>query len=263
MKKSAIAVFAGLMSVATFAGMNNVLVTFSTVGPDHYADGSQVEPGEVYALVWTRAGHEFQGVDARGNAVDPENNKVVIKAPVATEKGNCPLITFQVDEDYANNNYKDKETGSLGTWGVYLLDTRKFKADEDGVILKGEDGKPIVESVGLKTGVVNGYGAVATLASADKASVDASTSINAATTSVVPDGASNLKIESMDLRDGQVWLTVSGSSSCLQYGVSSGSSPDSLTPVTGGNTQYGKDGELMTIVTPMKSGTQFFKVNRK
>lgn len=257
MKKSAVALFAGLVSAAAFAGVNNVLVTFSTVGPDYYADGEKVVPGEVYALVWTRTGAEFKGVDAKGKAVDPENNKIVIKAPVATEEGNCPLITFQVDEDYAAANYPG------GTWGVYLLDTRKFKADEDGVIQKGEDGKPIVESVGLKTGVVNGYGAVATLASADKASVDASTSINAATTSVVPDGASNLKIESMDLRDGQVWLTVSGSSSCLQYGVSSGSSPDSLTPVTGGNTQYGKDGKLMTIVTPMKSGTQFFKVNRK
>ena len=259
MKKSAIAVFAGLMSVAAFAGMNNVLVTFSTVGPDHYADGSQVEPGEVYALVWTETGFEFQGVDAQGKAVDPTHNKIVIKAPIATEKGNCPLITFQVDEDYAATNYPG------GTWGVYLLDTRKFAADEDGVILKDADGKPIVKAVGTKSGIVNGYGVVATLSSVDKASAGASTSVNAATTSVAPADASNLKIESMELKDGNVWLKVSGSRSYLQYGVLTGSAPDSLAPATDGKAQYGAEGdnELMTIVTPIKPGAQFFRVNRK
>ena len=53
MKKSVIAVFAGLAATAAFAGMNNVLVSFSTVGPDCYADGATVLDGECSALVWT------------------------------------------------------------------------------------------------------------------------------------------------------------------------------------------------------------------
>ena len=252
MKKSMVAVFAGLVSAAAFAGINNVLVTFSTVGPDFYADGSQVRDGECYALVWTPSGSAFAGINADGTAAG--DSKVVIAAPVAKD-GKCPAVTFQVDEDYAAANYPG------GTWGVYLLDTRKFAADADGVIIKGEDGKPVVESVGGST--VNGYGAVATLSDSKMVSASASGSVNAATASTAPASAANLKINDIRFVGDNVYLYVTGSLSCLQYALQTGDKPNELVAPADGKAQYGKDDGEMIIVTPKKPGAQFFKVNRK
>ena len=254
MKKSVIAVFAGLVSAAAFAGMNNVLVTFSTVGPDRYADGSQVCEGEYYALVWTPDGSTFAGINADGSPVG--NSKIAVKAPVATKDGNCPYITFQIDEQYAADNFPG------GTWGVYLLDTRKFVTDDNGVIQKGADGNPIVESVGKTSSVVNGYGAVATLSDPNMASASASGAVNAATQSVAPAGAENLKITDIKFVGDNVQLTVTGALPCLQYQVQSGDEPGVLAAPADGTAQYGKVGE-MYIYTPKKPGAQFFKVNRK
>ena len=251
MKKSAVAVIAGLMSAAAFAGVNNVLVTFSTVGPDTYADGTQVRDGECYALVWTPSGSTFQGINADGTAAG--DSKIAIAAPVAKD-GKCPPVTFQIDENFAAANYPG------GTWGVYLLDTRKFAADADGVIINGEDGKPVVESVG--GAAVNGYGAVKTLSGSQMVSASADASVNAASASVAPAGAANLKINDIKFVGDNVYLYVTGSLSCLQYGLQAGDKPNELAPADG-NAQYGNDGGEMIIVTPKKPGAQFFKVNRK
>lgn len=253
MKKSVMAVFAGLVSAAAFAGMNNVLVSFSTVGPDLYADGTQVCDGEYYALVWTPENSTFAGINADGTPVG--DSKIAIKAPVAKD-GKCPYITFQIDEDYAAANFPG------GTWGVYLLDTRKFVADEDGVIQKDVDGKPIVESVGNASAVVNGYGAVATISDPNKVSAAASQAVNAATASVAPAGAESLKITDIKFVGDNVQLTVTGALPCLQYEVQSGDKVGGLAAPADGTARYGKVGE-MYIYTPKKPGAQFFKVNRK
>lgn len=252
MKKSLVAVFAGLMSAAAFAGMNNVLVSFSTVGPDKYADGTTVVDGECYALVWTPTGSAFAGINADGTAAG--DSKVAIAAPVAKD-GKCPSVTFQIDESYAAANFPG------GTWGVYLLDTRKFKTDDDGVIIKDENGKAEVESVGGK--IVNGFGAVQTLSDGKMASASADASISTVTTSVAPEKAADLKINDIKFIGDNVYLYVSGSLSCLQYGLQSGDKPDNLSDAADGKTQYGNDDGDMIIITPKKPGAQFFKVNRK
>lgn len=105
-----------IASMAT-AAMNTVL-TFSTVGPDKYADGNRVEEGECYALVWTD--------DVEGFAMAEDGTatggKVVLVAPVA-EDGRCPLVKLNLEasvaSEYAN-----------GVWGVYLLDTRNSPEGE-------------------------------------------------------------------------------------------------------------------------------------
>ena len=254
MKKSMVAVFAGLVSAAAFAGMDNVLVTFSTVGPDYYADGSQVEPGECYALVWTPSGSTFAGINADGTAAG--DSKVVIAAPVATKDGNCPPVTFQVDENYARDNYPN------GTWGVYLLDTRRYKTNDKDEIIKGEDGKPIVERVGDKT-KVNGYGPVAVLDGTQMNATSASASVSVVSGSESPASAANLKITKIDFDGDNVVLHLTGSLSCLQYAVQSGDKPNELAAPADGKAQYGKDDGEMIMYTPKKPGAQFFKVNRK
>ena len=63
MKKSMIAIFAGLMSAATFAASpDDVVLAFSTRGPDKYADNSPVVNGEYYAVVWMAEGVEAANV---------------------------------------------------------------------------------------------------------------------------------------------------------------------------------------------------------
>ena len=254
MKKSVIAGFACLMSAATFAGMDNILVTFSTPGPDAYADGTLVLDGECYALVWTRSGSTFAGINADGTAVG-DDSKVVIAAPVA-KNHRCPSITYQIDSDYA------AEKGyTNGTWGVYLLDTRRYKADANGVILTDANGNKIVDSVGGST--VNGYGEVKTLSSTKMASDAAGSAVSVSTTSAAPTSAANLKINDIKFIGDNVYLYVTGSLSCMSYELKAGDAPNSLAAPADGKAQYGADEGEMIIVTPKKPGAQFFRVNRK
>ena len=93
------------------AAMDTVL-TFSTVGPDRYADGSAVIDGESYALVWT--------ADVAGFALSDDGaatgGKVVLVAPVA-DGGRCPPVKLNIKASVASE-YEG------GVWGVYLFDTR-------------------------------------------------------------------------------------------------------------------------------------------
>ena len=253
MKKSVIAGIAGLACAAAFAGMDNVLVSFSTPGIDTYADGEQVRDGECYALVWTPSGSMFAGINADGTPVG--DSKIAIAAPIAKD-GKCPPVTFQIDEDYAKANFPN------GTWGVYLLDTRRFATDAEGVILKDSEGKPIVESVGGST--VNGYSEVAALSGSDKkVAGGTSAGVSVTTTSASPASAAGLKITDIKFIGDNVRLTVSGSLSCLAYEVQSGDKPNALEAPEDGKAQYGTGDDTMYIYTPKKPGAQFFKVNRK
>ena len=252
MKKSVIAVFAGLMSAAAFAAVNDdVIVSFSSFGPDTYADGIEVIDGECYALVWTPDGSEFAGINADGTAAG--DSKVVLTAPIAKDH-KCPNVNFQIDGAYAAQF-------NGGKWGVYLLDTRRYKTDENGVILTDAAGNKIVDSVGGNT--VNGYGAVATLAGGSMSSGSASAAVSVSAGSAAPAGAENLKVNDIRFVGDNVYIYVTGSLSCLQYELKSGSEPGALSAPADGKAQYGKDGDEMIIITPKKPGAQFFKVNRK
>lgn len=122
---AAVAVLAG----CAFADAANMLISFSTPGPDRYADKTVVLDGEWYALVWSADGN-FDGITPECKAVDPAD-AVVIVAPLA-KGGKCPFTVFQIDSKSAN--YK---TG--GTYAVYLLDTRNA---EKTAVAVAEGGKP-------------------------------------------------------------------------------------------------------------------------
>lgn len=99
-------------AIGAFADAANTLITFSTPGPDTYADGETVKDGEIYALVWSADGN-FDGFTAQGEATDPAD-KVIFKAPLA-KNGRCELTLFQIDSKVAPQG---------GQYAVYLLDTR-------------------------------------------------------------------------------------------------------------------------------------------
>ena len=106
------------MSVAAFAGKETPIL-FSSTAVDHYADGTVVEDGEIYALVWTAAGKTFT-MDANGN-YNREDSKILGMGSLA-KGGKCGSVIFVVDSDDVKGD---------GELAVYLFDTR----------VKGEDGK--------------------------------------------------------------------------------------------------------------------------
>ena len=130
---------AGLAFAAT-AAIDDALLSFSTVGPDKYSDGTTVLDGECYALVWTKNGATFGGIAADGTAVS-ETDEIVLVAPVA-KGGRCPNVLFQIDSATADRL-------ADGTYGVYLLDTRVAAADGTTAPRGAVNGK---------LSLVNGYG---------------------------------------------------------------------------------------------------------
>jgi len=246
MKKSLMMLGAAMMAAMAFAGADNVIISFATPSPDKYADGTQVADGEVYALIWTAAGKEFAGVNGDGTLVGTDS-KIVVKAPVAKD-GKCPQILFRIDEDYVKANYPG------GTWGVYLLDTRTFVVDEDGVIAKDGEGKPAVKSV--NGGAVKGWGKVG-----DSVSGSATASISvAAGASAGTASAANIKIERIAFDVDNVLLYVSGADAGI-YQLSSGDAPGAL--AADGKDRSGDGSGEAIIIRPKKAGGEFFQVNRK
>ena len=136
-----LAVFAlAIAGFLAYGDAANTLVTFSTQGPDFYADGkTKVKDGEWYALVWSPRA-EFGGIDVELKPV-VEGDKIFLMAPLA-KGARCPTVVYQLDS---------KVAPSSGNYFVYLLDTRNAQG-----AVAGRD-----EATGLPTFV---RGSVATTA---------------------------------------------------------------------------------------------------
>lgn len=126
-------------SIALAHDVADACISFSTHGPDRYADGTVVLDGECYALVWSPDG-VFSGFTAGGECTDP-SDRLVLLAPVAKD-GRCPEVLFQIPVALA-----DELEG--GVYAVYVLDTRVSSADGSVSARGTENG-----SVAL----INGYG---------------------------------------------------------------------------------------------------------
>jgi len=244
MKKNMLSMLAAMAATAAFAAANDVLVTFSTPGPDRYADGKPVMDGECYALCWSK---NFDGfaINSDGTATGGE---VVLFAPLA-KAGCCPKVVFEVDADKF-----DAKGYANGKWAVYLLDTRRFTTNADGKLsvslagnLKG------VNTSGMVGGAVSlGTGSLSTLSGV------AATAKDVAGDVVVAEP----KITGIRVYEGNVYVTVKGAP-YLGYGLTSGDTPAKVDTVVGDATADATGEEEVTIVTPVKAGGEFFKVERK
>lgn len=252
MKKTIAFLAIGLCAGTLLAGKNNVVIQFSTVGPDKYADGTTVMDGECYALVWTPAGSEFQGIDADGKAAG--DSKVAVKAPIAIG-GKCPNVQFQIDETYANQNYPG------GTWGVYLLDTRKFVTEEVPVKVDGREimqtqvlldanGKKVSTGVG---GSVSGYGQVVANVGRTLSSAGAKTG----TVQNIPADIQPPTIKDFKVVNGMAYLYLQNTAPSASYGVAAGQDPGNLAPVHQKPVLGG--GSETIIITPATEAAQFYQ----
>lgn len=130
--------FVAMVALGVFADANNILIGFSTPGPDKYADGATVVDGEWFALVWTKNA-AFGGLTLAGEP-KVEGDKVIYFAKLA-KGGRCPYTVFQID-------WKEAPTG--GKYSVVMLDTRDASktavaaADAKGLpqVVNGETSAP-------------------------------------------------------------------------------------------------------------------------
>jgi hypothetical protein len=247
--KNILAAAAVLSSAAAFSAANDAMVSFSTKGPDKYADGATVLDGECYALVWTAPNSAGLAVAADGTA---SGGEIVLAAPVA-KGGRCPKVIFEVNADDMAKKYKG------GSWSVLLLDTRRWGAD--GVA------RP-AGTVAGKVTLVNATGEVSggsvNVATASSSSVSAVAAAVASATAV-PDGTPSPTITGIRVEGANVFVSVKGTVPYLQYGLSSGSTPDAVTEGVSETPQTGASApdEEIVLVAPAKSGGAFFKVGRK
>jgi len=232
-----------LAAAAAFAGAKNTMISFSTPGPDKYADGTIVLDDECYALVWTPSGATFSGFLADGTATG--SSKLVFAAPLA-KGGKCPSVVFQIDEELVANDYNG------GSFGVYLLDTRKTVNDQVVVGQLSAAGKPLNVNTAAKVGeagVAGGVGAMGTI----------SGGVSAA--DVI--AAKQFKIKAIKVVGANVQITVEGAVNALPYAISTGNDPANLNEQAAEQTKgAGADDEILFVV-PKSGDSMFFKVDQK
>ncbi|MBQ2625842.1 MAG: hypothetical protein IJG18_12175 [Kiritimatiellae bacterium] len=233
--KKTIAVLFALLSVAAFAGADKDLnISFSTPGPDQYADGTPVLDDEYYALVWTPANGGEQ---------------TIVCAVKAAKDGKCVPVLFTVDAE----TYKE------GTFGVYLLDTRVFATDENGdTKVTGLAGKFDADSQNVKVavadGIVSSEGAIVTADAAKGVSADG---YDLAALNVPAPRVTKIEVENAN-----VVVTVADTVPFVAYTLQAGSDVKKEFSVPPAATcANGNKGGEIKLVTPKEPGAQFFKVS--
>ena len=243
MKKTLISTVAAMMAGVALAAANDTLITFSTKGPDTYADGTTVLDKECYALVWDTGAF---AVAADGSATGGE---IVLTAPVA-RKGRCPKVLFEVDAKDVAEKYT---TG--GSWKVYLLDTRRF----------GENGVTLAPLKGGKPTVVNAAAAVTkskvSVSSGAPNAVVVDAGTRAATESALPEDVPQPVIAGIELVGDQVFVTVENTVPYVAYDLAAGERPEAIAERVNRPRHGGTDGTVI-LVSPIKEDGAFFKVRR-
>lgn len=230
MKKLLALLFTGL-SAAVFAGANDLLISFSTPGPDKYADGSTVLDGEFYALYYT---------DANGKlSAEP-----VLAAPTA-KGGRCTPVLFVIDE-----NEVSKYAG--GTFSVFLLDTRVMV---DGVAKPAamENGKPA--NINLKAVVTDGIAQATGFASAFTRQAVKGSAFAGDIGATVPQPV----IKGVQVLNSKVVVTVGNTKPFVPYALASSDGVTDFAVSEVSEPAYDGEGNLQLTV-PQSSNAKFYKV---
>ena len=251
----AVLMLATMASLLLHAASDDTLLAFSTKGPDRYADGTPVLEGEVYAVVWTRTGYDFAGVDMNGRVVDAANNAVIVALPRGRYSARCggvrcPKTLFQLGAAVAKNYVG-------GRYALMLLDTR-VSDGKGGLVASG------------RMDQVKGWGLVeksrVAPVSGGCASATGLEDVATAHTSAVPAGEDipQPRITGIQVKDGYVYLKVKGTSSRLLYNVAAGDKPGR--PVTRhaalATPGHARADREIEIVMPQTEGQNFFQVVR-
>ena len=240
-----------VVSFAVLAAPGDLTFRFASVGPDKYADGADVLPGECYALVWTREGATFAGFAADGSAAKPADSAVLVLAPVATRGADgmhCPEVLFQLDATLAAPYVAG------GRLSVCLLDTR----------LAGNRSLAGLDAAGAPK-LINAWGTVAGAQAATlTAGARASGAMEASDVTAIPAGTPQPQVKMIRKIGDKAYLTVAGTVPYLQYNAAAGETPQATK--NGANAaeepKNGVLGEDVILVVPAKGDKGFYRVKR-
>lgn len=240
-------------SVSACAAVNDLVLTFSSTGPDRYQDGTQVLDGECYALVWLPSGSTGFALAADGSVADPKQGELILTVPAA-QGGRCPTVVFEIDAAFADAH-------ADGTWALYLLDTRTSSSNGTVALAGTANGRAkAVNAVGQIAGA-----SVRTAAKAETMPVTEAGAGEtvASTVSALPKDVPQPEIKSIRVEGGFVYVTVANTVPYLQYNLAAGTDPANLNEAQAAkNPVNGQaDGDII-LVTPAKAGGGFFRVQR-
>ena len=228
--KKTIAVLFALASAVAFAGMDDLLISFYTPGPDKYADGTEVQVGECYSLV---------GTDANGKS------DIVLNYQTLTAR-KCSPVVYMVDKHTASKYVE---------WGVYLTDTRDFANGGKPAGLN-DKGQPKVNNVQAPV--------VATVATSDGKFATATTKdgVSAGAYDLAAADVPQPKIEGIRVANAKVYVTVSNTRPFVGYALVYGDDVTKFSPPpeTGTNGDVSTDG-VIELIADKQEGAQFFKVS--
>ena len=246
MKKLLIAVSA-LASAMALGAAEYSSFSFSTVGPDKYADGETVMDGECYALVAAIGG--FDGLDNNGAVVDPQD-KLLAALPLA-KGGKCQQVVFNIDSSLIPANAE---------LGVYLLDTRKYVGGVATVQGLDANGKlAFVAAYEKVDAEVVASGAAGTApAGAAAGATDGTAAVASAVAADVPSPV----ITAIDFVGDSIVLTVAKTVANINYQVIGGIAPNALKPL-GGEIKCGGVEKLTLAFPKAVADLPFIKVIRK
>ncbi len=234
--KKTIAVLFAIVTVAAFADMNDILISFHslyTPDVDRYADGTQVRDKEWYALVCTKGGVK----------------EIVDAAPLAKD-GRCPRYFFTVKG-------ADIEKYSGGILEICLLDTRDFSVDPSGEELTKEldtKGYPSVVNV-----MATASGAMTT---ASRAGISpAEVSISAGSYDLASADVKDPTVTDIKVVGDEVLVTVANTVPFVGYTLQSGDDKFSFMALPDVKSVNGNASGTITLKAPKKDGAQFFKVS--
>jgi len=250
MKKLLMAMMVAACACTSLA--DRTVLTWFTMGPDKYADGTLVKEGEFYALVFVKNGAEFAGFNADGTLVNAETSEVLAMGPWAKNWAKvgvgCPPHNIQPEADEAAKY----EGGSLR---LLVLDTRT------------PNGLPAVVAEGAtKPAAINGYGE-ATNTKFDvkgvSTFVEPGKQAKASLATAVPPQAAQPKITGIRVENGYAYIKVANTESYLQYNVATGAKPGEFKNLKAAEQpQQGAPGKEIELKVPVTEGGKFFKINR-
>lgn len=178
-------------------------IAFSTKGVDIYADGSLVQDGEKYALVYVNRKATFKGFLTGGQLADTTNNVLVFVKGLA-KNGHCPQTNVHII---------DGLLAVGGTFYVVLLDTRA----PDGTV----GGENIVrgygvagQTKGISAGMVFPASGVAAGNRPDGATQSGSVAL-------LPSGIAKPVITGIEVVDGEVRIRFTNTRGDVYYALES------------------------------------------
>lgn len=232
--KKTIAVLFAMASAAVFAtaGVDDLVVTFSTPGPDKYADGKVVLDGECYSLAYIKEGEQPQ----------------YVLTVQAAKNGKCVPVLFSLSAAKAAE-YEG------GEWGVFLLDTRDFAKDASGqtLALLDKDGKPTV--VNVTAAVADGF------AAAGMTDATASTGVKSGSYDLASADVPQPVVTGIKIVGANVEVTVANTRPFVGYTLQSGDDVKNFDVPSGAVYSAGDSTSEIKLVAPKGEGAQFFRVS--